>query len=293
MSASPAVTVIVPTYGRPGAAARLVHSLHAQELSGVPFEVVVVDDGSPEPVDIGADPAHPVPVRVIRQTRSGPASARNAGLQAARGDLVAFIDDDCEPAPGWLAALHDAAGRHPECGLGGTVVNRLRHNPFAETSQLIVAFLCGYYSDGATGRFFTSNNLAFPREALMAQGGFDTTYTRAAAEDRELCHRWVERGGRLVPVSQAVVLHAHPLTPFGFIRQHFDYGRGAWNYRSARAARRMARVRVEPWAFYRDLLAYPVRTRGWRSVHLSGLVVVAQAANAAGFLAAALRARLA
>ncbi len=210
MTAALAITVVVPTHGRPGAAARVVRALDAQQLpEGEQFDVIVVDDGSPVPVEIDFEVRTPVSVRVLRQERQGPAAARNAGTEAARGALVAFIDDDCEPAPGWLAALLEAARRFPECGLGGTVVNRLRSNPFAETSQLIVAFLCNYYRDDRTGRFFTSNNLAFPRRLLRQRGGFDATYTRAAGEDRELCDRWAGLGGRLVAVPEAVVLHAH------------------------------------------------------------------------------------
>jgi glycosyltransferase involved in cell wall biosynthesis len=293
MSESPAIAVIVPTYGRPGAAARLVRALQAQRMpEGEWFETIVVDDGSPVPVEIAVSEGGTA-VRLLRQARQGPAAARNAGLASARGDLVAFIDDDCEPAPGWLAALLDAARRHPDCGLGGTVVNRLGQNPFAETSQLIVAFLCDYYRDPSTGRFFTSNNLAFPRRLLQSRGGFDATYTRAAGEDRELCDRWVALGGRLVAVPEAVVGHAHPLTWRTFVRQHFEYGRGAWGFRRARAARAGAPLRVEPWRFYRDLLMCPVRVHRWRGVPLSALVVLAQTANAAGFFVEALRARLA
>lgn len=294
MTATLAITVVVPTHGRPGAAARVVRALDAQQLpAGERFEVVVVDDGSPVPVEVDVDLRTAESVRVIRQARQGPAVARNAGVAAARGALVAFIDDDCEPAPGWLAALADAARRHPDCGLGGTVVNRLRENPFAETSQLIVAFLCGYYRDAHTGYFFTSNNLAFPRPILTERGGFDGTYTRAAGEDRELCDRWVGLGGRLVAVPDAVVFHAHPLTLRRFVRQHFEYGRGAWDYRRARAARAGRPVRIEPWTFYRDLLLYPIRTHGWRGGRLAALVVLAQTANAVGFFVEALRARLA
>jgi glycosyltransferase involved in cell wall biosynthesis len=294
MTDVPAITVIVPTYGRPGVAARLIRALQAQRLpDGERFEVIVVDDGSPVPVEIAHGDGSTPAVRLLRQARQGPAAARNAGLGAARGDLVAFIDDDCEPAPGWLAALRDAARRHAGCGLGGTVVNRLGHNPFAETSQLIVAFLCDYYRDPSTGRFFTSNNLAFPRRLLQAHGGFDATYTRAAGEDRELCDRWVALGHRLVAVPDAVVLHAHPLTWGTFVRQHFDYGRGAWGFRRARAARAGAPLRVEPWTFYRDLLMCPVRAHRWRGVPLAALVVLAQTANAAGFFVEAVRARLA
>ena len=294
MTAALAITVVVPTHGRPGAAARVVRALDAQQLpDGEQFDVIVVDDGSPVAVEIDFEVRTAASVRVLRQERQGPAAARNAGTEAAHGALVAFIDDDCEPAPGWLAALLKAARQFPECGLGGTVVNRLRSNPFAETSQLIVAFLCDYYRDDRTGRFFTSNNLAFPRQLLRQRGGFDATYTRAAGEDRELCDRWAGLGGRLVAVPEAVVHHAHPLTLRRFLRQHFEYGRGAWGYRRARAARAGAPVRVEPWRFYRDLLRYPMRSHGWRGGHLVALVALAQVANAAGFGVEAVRARLA
>jgi GT2 family glycosyltransferase len=205
--------------------------------------------------------------------------------------VVAFVDDDCEPRSDWVATLGDAAWRHPGCGLGGQVVNGLRENPYSETSQLIVTFLCRYYATGPTARFFTSNNLAFPRDALRQAGGFDVTYIRAAAEDRELCDRWVAGGRRLVAVPEAVVCHAHAMTAASFWRQHYGYGRGAWGYRRARAARSGAPVRVEPWTFYRDLLLCPIRTHGWRGVGLVGLVGLAQTANALGFLVEAARAR--
>jgi glycosyltransferase involved in cell wall biosynthesis len=290
---APAISVIVPTHGRPTALGRCVDSLLTQHLPGEsPFEVIVVDDGSPEPVRL-SDAAGARGVRVIRQPQQGPAAARNTGLGAATGEIVAFIDDDCEASPGWLTAILQTSRANPGAGCGGFVVNRLRDNPFAETSQLIVTFLREYYQTLSSGIFFTSNNLAFPRLALIEQGGFDVTYTRAAGEDRELCDRWVELGGRIVAAPDAVVQHAHPLTLAGFCRQHFEYGRGAWDYRRARAARAGAPVRIEPWAFYRDLLCYPVHIHGARGVALSALVGLAQSANAAGFFVEAVRSRLA
>ena len=290
MTGTPAISVVIPTHNRQRQVRRCVDSVARQHLpDGSAFEIVVVDDGSATPVTVdGADAA----VRLLRQAQSGPASARNAGARAARAPLVAFIDDDCEPAPGWLAALLAAAREAPGCAYGGPVVNQLPHNACAEASQLIVSFLREYHRDGRdTGRFFTSNNLAFDRQALLEAGGFDRHYTRAAAEDRELCDRWTGAGRRIVFVPAAVVGHAHAMTLGGFWRQHFEYGRGAWGFRRARAARSGGPVRVEPWTFYRDLLWYPVRERGLRGMALSGLVVLSQAANALGFAAEAARAR--
>jgi GT2 family glycosyltransferase len=282
MPDSPRISVIVPTHGRPGQLRLCVASLLAQRLpDDVGFEVLIVDDGTEPPVALPeADPR----VTLIRQPQAGPAAARNNGLGAARGQLVAFIDDDCEAAGDWLAALWAAHQRAPGCGYGGRVVNQLAGNVFSETSQLMLTFLRDYYTVApGAGRFFTSNNLAFERDGLRAAGGFDASHTRAAGEDRELCDRWVDTGGRIVFVNDAVVAHAHELTAARFWRQHFNYGRGAWGFRHARLARGRERVQVEPWRFYRDLVWFPARTHGIGGLPMAALVVVAQVANALGF----------
>jgi GT2 family glycosyltransferase len=148
----------------------------------------------------------------------------------------------------------------------------------------MLTYLRRYYQVASSeGRFFTSNNLAFERDGLRAAGGFDARNTRAAGEDRELCDRWVDTGGRIVFVDDAVVAHAHDLNAVTFWRQHFNYGRGAWGFRQARLDRGSDPVKVEPWGFYRDLVWFPVREHGPRGLLLAALVVVAQAANALGF----------
>lgn len=86
---SPWVTVIVPTYGRPVHLPEAVSSVLDQAQTDL--ECVVVDDASPEPVTLAADPR----LRVVRRsTNGGPAAARNVGLEAARGEVVCFLDDD-------------------------------------------------------------------------------------------------------------------------------------------------------------------------------------------------------
>ena len=105
MTAAPAITVVVPTHGRPGAAARVVSALDAQQLpDGARFDVIVVDDGSPVPVEIDVDSRAPASVRVLRQAHSGPAAARNAGINAARFNGRAASDHEpvqavLRPAP--------------------------------------------------------------------------------------------------------------------------------------------------------------------------------------------------
>jgi glycosyltransferase involved in cell wall biosynthesis len=286
LSQVPLLSVIVPVYNRPEMLARCLESLSRQSLAPNRFEVIVVDDGSTRP--IGVPPAlspGSIPVRLVRQANTGPAGARNTGLAEAAGDFVAFIDDDCEADPRWLEILATTLDANPGAAVGGTVVNALDRNPFAEASQLLVSAVCEYYNrESQPTRFFTTNNLAFPREALLAAGGFAEEYVRAAAEDRELCNRWHAQRRPMVTAAEAVVRHRHDLTFGEFVRQHYNYGVGARQFRAAIAARNGDRVRVEPPAFYIGLLKAPLRRHGLRGLAHSGLIALAQLANAIGFL---------
>ncbi|MEI8319890.1 MAG: glycosyltransferase family A protein, partial [Planctomycetia bacterium] len=84
------VTVVVPTYRRPQQLRRCLEALAAQTFPE-PWEVVVVDDGSPQPFSAADMPATDrLALRVIRQENAGPAAARNRGVREARGEFVAF-----------------------------------------------------------------------------------------------------------------------------------------------------------------------------------------------------------
>ena len=110
MSGRPVVSVVVPTRGRPGALKRCLESLARQDYPIDAFEIVVIDDGSPQPVTL-PELGSGVSFTLHRQAQGGPAAARNHGLEHARGEYVAFIDDDCEASPDWLrrAGQHSAA----------------------------------------------------------------------------------------------------------------------------------------------------------------------------------------
>lgn len=99
----PEVSVIVPARDAEPTISRTLSALQRQRI-GQPYEVIVVDNGSGDRTAERAEQA-PVVDRVIRRRRgAGPGAARNDGAACARGDVLAFIDADCEPTPGWLAA---------------------------------------------------------------------------------------------------------------------------------------------------------------------------------------------
>ena len=121
----PLVTVVIPTYGRPRQLKACLAALAEQTLAE-PWEVVVVDDGSPQTLDsVGPAWSGRLDLRVIRQDNAGPAAARNRGVQEARGTFIAFTDDDCLPEPQWLDTLVRAARERPGALVGGTTLNGL------------------------------------------------------------------------------------------------------------------------------------------------------------------------
>jgi GT2 family glycosyltransferase len=268
--------VVVPTRDRPGQLSHCVRALAQLDFPRELWELIVVDDGGGAVVD---EPG--LPLTLLRRPPGGPASARNAGIAAARGDYVAFTDDDCEPDPGWLAALADAFDRFPDAMLGGRIVNALTANVFSSASQRATDLAYAHYNRDPVGcRFFASNNLAVPRRALLALGGFDADRFPFASEDRDLCDRWRAGGARMVYVPGALVRHRHDLDLTGFCRQHFAYGRGAARYHAARAQRASGRL-VDEVSFHLD-------PRLWRSATAAGpagaaLLALWQLCNALGF----------
>lgn len=226
---TPIFSAIVPTYNRAQALGRCLQALCGQDFQRDGYEVIVVDDGgSPDLDALIADLALPQTVRLARVDHAGPAGARNHGARLARGRYLAFTDDDCRPAPDWLANLNTAFQQAPQALIGGSKVNGLPGNRYAAASQLIEDLVYAHYnSDPDRARFLASNNLALAASAFAAIGGFDESFRIPAAEDRELCDRWRHAGRPMVYAPDAVVRHYHPLTLLSFNRQHFTYGRGA------------------------------------------------------------------
>ena len=112
---APSFSVIVPTHGRPRWLAEAIDSVRAQTLQD--FELIVVDDASPEPVRVDADPR----IRLIRRDENGgAAAARNTGVEAARGRFLTFLDDDDVYLPERLALGAEGMRRGPlaVCWLG-------------------------------------------------------------------------------------------------------------------------------------------------------------------------------
>ena len=285
----PFFSVIIPTYERPRQLKACLQALTRLDYNHDYFEVIVVDDGSKAPLEsVVASFQKRLDVTLLSQPNAGPAAARNTAAAQAKGEVLAFTDDDCEPASDWLQTLALRFTAITGCAIGGCTINALPENLYSTASQMLLDYLYAYYNaDSTQARFFASNNLAMPADHFHAIGGFSTTFSRAAAEDRELCDRWLLHGHRLIYAKEVIVYHAHSHSWRSFWKQHFNYGHGAYNFHKVRLLRGQQRIGLEPLTFYLNLLRYP-SLKSWspRAALLTVLLLFSQSANAAGYLVA-------
>jgi len=242
------------------------------------FEVIVVDDGSPVPLDAVVTPfADVIQVRLIRQQNAGCGPARNAGAGQARGLYLAFTDDDCSHAPDWLTRLERYFEKYPNAMVGGLPVNTLRSNPFSTASQLLIDYLL-LSANGVPTSASLLNSIAMARDQFVSTGGFDVTFSMSG-EDRELCHRWTKVGKQIIFAPDILIGHAHHLNWRTYWKQHRSYGRGAFHLLQKHIAG------SHPPAYYLRLLYFPFRREPWGvAIRSSFLIGIAQLATAVGLL---------
>ena len=285
MSQKAFFSIVIPTYNRPERLASCLKAITELNYPRDRFETIVVDDGSKIRLDSVVESVRDrIEIKLIRQSNAGPAAARNRGAAAAKGDFLAFTDDDCQPTANWLSQFASSFEDAPEAMLGGKTINALSDNPFSTASQKLIDYLYDYYNP-AKGKdaFFASNNIAMPIANFRALNGFDVSFPLAAAEDRDFCDRW-NRSYPMVYVPAAQIDHFHKLSLSSFWKQHFGYGRGAFCFHQIRSQRVAKKTEIEPLSFYFKLLFYPFSQASPQpKILISSLFFISQVANVAGF----------
>jgi len=280
-------SIIIPSYGRPDQLQNCLETLADIDQPSDGFEVVVVDDGTPKPLEPQLEHWNSrLELTVLAQKNAGPGPARNLGLTVARGRFIAFTDDDCLIDREWLRALESALEEHPEALIGGRTTQQ-PGDPYSETNQLIFDAVHRFYNESGQGAtFFPSNNMAISAEQLREVGGFDPQFFPRASEDRELCDRWRHLGHDLLYVPEAHLIHARPANLRRYCRQHFNYGRGAHHYHRLRAERGSGQLRDDavfhrrlPGMLRQPLAQLPLQKRATALA----LIGIWQLANAAGY----------
>lgn len=214
----PRVSVVVAVYNGAKTLDNCLRSLG--KLNYPDYEVIVIDDGSkdhtPQIVTRHG-------VRSIRVDNGGLSRARNLGIEAATGSIVAFIDSDAYADEDWLFNLVSTMEEHGAAGVGGPnltppedgfVAQCVDHAPGNPTHVLL---------DDETAEHVPGCNMAFRKDALQAINMFDPTH-RAAGDDVDVCWKLLVREQKIAFSPSAVVWHHRRPTVKGFLRQQRGYG---------------------------------------------------------------------
>ena len=215
----PMVSVVIACYN--GARTLKACLESATQLNYPAYEVILVDDGS---TDGTPDIAESFPgIRRIRQENLGLSVARNRGIEAARGEIVAFTDADCRPDRDWLFYLVQDLLQTKYAGIGG-------HDLLPPEDSWIAAAVL--VSPGGPAHVMLTDrvaehipgcNMAFWKSALLEIGCFDPVF-RKAGDDVDVCWRLQQRGGQLGFSSAGFVWHYRRSTVRDYLKQQHGYG---------------------------------------------------------------------
>jgi glycosyltransferase involved in cell wall biosynthesis len=214
----PLVTAIVCAYNEERTLGACLDSLEACMYPNL--EVVVCDDGS---TDRTLEVAGRYPFKLLELPHGGLSRARNAGLEAANGEIVAYLDADAACHPEWpyhlvlsmAAGVAGAGGPNLPWPSAGFVERAVARSPGAPSEVLL--------SDDRA-EHVPGCNMAFDAEELRAIGGFDVAYT-AAGDDVDVCWKLLDRGRQIAFSPAAQVYHRRRGTVTGYLRQQRGYGR--------------------------------------------------------------------
>src|SRR5262245_30594233 len=216
----PRISIVVATYN---AAQTLDDTLSSlQRLRYPDYEVIVVNDGS---TDSSSDIIARYPFRIVSTPNRGLGAARNEGLRAATGDIVAYIDSDARSDAAWLSYLATTFQESDVVAVGGP-------NPVPREDPWLAK--CVYRAPGGPTHVMLDDrsaehipgcNMAFRKWALDEIGGFDPTFTKAG-DDVDICWRLIARGYRIGFSPSAIVWHHRRASVRAFWQQQVGYGQG-------------------------------------------------------------------
>jgi GT2 family glycosyltransferase len=230
------------------------------------YETIVVNDGS---TDGSGDLARSYGVKVVDTAHRGLSFARNAGVEAVTGEIVAFLDDDAYPDHDWLHYVAASLREGSYAGIGGPNLPPPEDSLVAECVAVAPGAPIHVLISDREAEHLPGCNMAFRTAALRDVGGFDERF-RAAGDDVDLCWRLQDAGETLGFSAGAVVTHRRRDTVRRYLKQQFGYGKAEalleqkWPNRHNRAGylrwagriydgasadpgRRRARIRYGPW----------------------------------------------
>ena len=215
----PRITVVVCTYNGGQTLADCLDGL--SQLDYPDYEVIVVDDGS---TDSSSLIASEFDVQVISTPNQGLSAARNTGMHAATGEIVAYTDDDARPTQDWLRFLAWGFMTTEHAGIGGPNIAPPGDGPIAACVANAPGGPIHVLLTDEIAEHIPGCNMAFRRERLIEVGGFDPRF-RAAGDDVDLCWRIQDRGWTIGFNPAATVWHHRRNSVRAYWKQQVGYGK--------------------------------------------------------------------
>lgn len=215
----PRISVVVCSYN---GAATIGETLAGLERLDYPdYEVIVVNDGS---TDATGQIARGFDVRLIETENRGLSAARNTGMDAATGEIIAYTDDDAYPDPDWLKFLAAAFERSSHAAMGGPNIGPPTDGDLAECVANAPGGPIHVLLADEVAEHIPGCNMAYRAEAIRAVGGFDPQF-RVAGDDVDLCWRIQANGGTLGFCAAAMVWHHRRPSISRYLKQQRGYAR--------------------------------------------------------------------
>ncbi len=225
------ISVVIPVLNAARTLPLLFESI--DRLAPAPLEVLLVDNGStddgPTLMRSYAEGRVARRVRLLEEKKRGAASARNTGIRAAKGEIVAFTDSDCSPDPAWLENVMLSFDDSSVGAVAGRVVGASGTTLLELFSSLYTLRLPdqpsrhGEWTPRSGG--FPTANFSVRRALADKLGGFDENVV-IYGEDYDFCARIYDVGASVVYRPEALVVHHHRASLGGMTKQAFGFGRG-------------------------------------------------------------------
>ena len=219
----PFVSEIVTAWNEEQAIKDCLASLMRMDYPPERREILVVDNGS---TDRTAKIVKRYPVRYLYEQRRGVSCARNRGIEASRGEILAFTDPDCVVSTGWLHELVRAFEKEGVGAVGGGIIPYPGRTPAERYAARRRSHSQERPMNHPLRPFAMTPNVAFRREVFQQIGLFDTRFP-GGWEDADLCWRFFRGTNfKLDYAPRAVVFHRYRTTARDFFIQHLRYGHG-------------------------------------------------------------------
>lgn len=244
------ISVVIPVYNAEQFIERTVTAVLEQNSQGFDLELVTVNDGSSDrTLEILNNFKHKI--KIVDQVNRGPAAARNAGANAASGDILVFTDSDTIAQPGWLQSLYQGFSEEGVEACAGSYCIANGNSPLARVIQSEIEFRYGSFPEFI--KFAGTYNLAVTKALFTRIGGFDETYRQASGEDNDFCYKIVKSGKLIKFIEPAKVAHFHTESLPRYLKEQYRHG----YWRSKLYFTHPERMGGDDYTYWKDIVEPP------------------------------------